>query len=42
MWQLDSRAPLEDDADTYAVGPCDPVEAVIAAAAGTQPASSCG
>jgi mannan endo-1,4-beta-mannosidase len=35
VWQLDSRAPLSDGADRYAVGPCDPVEDVIAAAAGT-------
>ncbi len=34
VWQLDSRAPLSDEADTYAVGPCDPIEGVIAQAGG--------
>ena len=32
VWQLDSREPLSDGADTYAIGPCDPVESVIASA----------
>jgi endo-1,4-beta-mannosidase len=39
VWQLDSRAPLSDQADTYAVGPCDPIEGVIAEATGSDPAA---
>lgn len=34
VWQLDSRTPGAEGADTYAVGPCDPVETVIAAGSG--------
>ncbi len=47
VWQLDSREPLADGADTYAVGPCDPVDAVIASSGGAAAnelaaAPSCG
>jgi mannan endo-1,4-beta-mannosidase len=34
VWQLDTREPMTDGADTYAVGPCDPTDAVIRAASG--------
>ena len=46
VWQLDDSQPLSDGADTYAVGPCDPIDSVLRSAAGdsTQPvaADGCG
>ncbi len=47
VWQLDSREPLADGADTYAVGPCDPLDGVIASTSGVDThqlaaAQSCG
>ncbi len=36
VWQLDSREPLTAGADTYAVGPCDPVDTVIATSGGAE------
>ncbi len=47
VWQLDSREPLTAGADAYAVGPCDPVDTVIAISGGAEAnqlaaAPSCG
>ncbi len=47
VWQLDTRQPLSDGADAYAIGPCDPVDTVIRTATGENPsqpaaAEGCG
>jgi len=44
VWQLDDSQPLSDGADTYAVGPCDPVDTVLRSASGetTQPVAADG